>query len=243
MADSVGPSASSLEALGHQYQTITHNLANASTTGYKRRRDLFTASLQRELANSAAPQIPSEIRCQTSVDFTQGALVQTGRALDLALDGSGLFVVDSPEGPRYTRNGSFQVNPQGQLVDFAGRPLAGQNGPIIVPSSQSPGKVQVSTDGTVSIAGQNIGKLRVVTFEDPKVLRPIDGTGFAAPPDAAPTDATKVAVHQGFQEASNVTVVEELVGLITVTRLYEANLKSINTQDERMKNILNVAMG
>lgn len=242
MSDVVTSTASSLEALSNQYCTIAHNLANASTAGYKRRREAFIQSLQRQM--NAAPQATAPgVRSQASVDFTQGALVQTGRTLDLALDGAGFFVIESPQGTRYTRSGSFQVNAQGQLVDFAGRTLAGDGGPIIIPSGVSSGKVQVSAEGTVSVGGKSIGKLRLVSFEDPKVLRPVDGTGFEAPATVAPGPATKVTVHQGFQEASNVAVVEELVDLIAVTRLYEANLKTISTQDERMKNLLQVAMG
>jgi len=245
MGSAVDPAASSMEALSHQYRTIAHNLANVNTAGFKRSKEQFSQTL---LGQMGSPGESTEAPAtgvtygRAVVDFTQGALVQTGRSLDLGMDGAGFFVVESPEGPRYTRNGCFRTNAQGQLVDFAGRTVAGESGPIIVPSSVSTQRVQVSTDGAVSINGQNIGRLQLVSFDDPKALEPLDGTGFRAPANVQPA-AARPAVHQGFQEASNVSAVEELVDLITVTRLYEANVKTITAQDERLKSLLQVAMG
>ena len=143
----------------------------------------------------------------------------------------------------YTRNGVFQVNAQRQLVDSAGRAVSGEGGPVVIPSSVGVGGVNVATDGSVSAAGQSIGQLKLVEFDEPTQLIPVGDNSFSAPQGLAPLAATEATVHQGFQEASNVRVVEELVDLIAVTRLYEANLKSISAQDERMRNILNVAMG
>jgi len=234
--------ASSLETLNQHYRAITHNLANASTTGYKRlcrsAEQLYAA---RPFAESAEP-VTGEVADRTSIDFNQGGLVRTGRPLDLALHGSGFFVIETPEGPRYTRNGVFCVSPTGQLVDGGGRTVSGEGGPITLPEGASEAQVSVASGGEVSAGTAAIGRLRIVQFDDPQRLEPVGGNLFSAPEGVDPAPATKTTVQQGFQEASNVNVVEELVDLIVVSRLYEANLKSVQVQDERMQNLLRVVM-
>ena len=247
MADPIEITASTLEALTEQYRAIAHNLANVSTAGYKRRCTSFVQHLQAlagpgVVSSDAASATIGTVVGVTSVDFTQGALVSTGRPLDLALNGKGFFVLETPEGPLYTRSGVFRTNQNGQLVDAAGRTVAGEGGPIVIPSSVSMLTVGVSTDGAVSADGTGIGKLRVVEFEDESALIPAGGNAFLAPATETPTPSAGTAVKQRFQEAANVTPVQELVGLIAVTRMYEANLKAIQVQDERMKELLQVAM-
>ena len=244
MSGFTSSAASSLTALTEHYRSITHNLANATTPGFKRRRTSFeevlgTASAQTsEDAGGEAQLVSSQ-----TMDFSQGVMTQTGSRLDLALEGRGFFRLEgSPEGVLYTRNGKFAVDVNRQLVDVGGRIVSGQNGQITLPPTVGPADLQVSTDGTLSIAGQALGKLRIVDFEDPSALVPVGENCFRASADAE-KPAEDARVRQGYVESSNVSVVEELVGLITVTRLYEANLKSIHVQDEQMKNILQVAMG
>ncbi len=234
--------STSIDALQHQYLVITHNLANASTAGFKRSQTVFEQVLASRLAAAGASE---EVQTHTAVDFTQGPLVQTGRSLDLALTGKGLFVVEDPAAPGgrlYTRNGVFRTNAARQLVDAAGRLVQGDAGPIVLPDSVGIERVSVSREGQVSAGGQAIGKLQVVSFEDESVLQPVGASTFRAAADVQPAPATGFGVHQGFQEGSNVSTVEELVRLIMVTRLYEANIKTAKVQDERMANILRVAM-
>lgn len=238
MSDPIETTTSSLQALSDQYHAIAHNLANVNTAGYKRRCSSFLQLLQEAQALSDIALIVDQV----SIDFSQGALTCTGRALDLGLEGKGFFVLETPEGPLYSRSGVFRTNAEGQLVDSSGRTIAGEGGPIVIPSTASTAAVGVSADGSISVAGQGVGKFRLVEFENEMDLVPVGGNCFRAPVDAVTTPATNTAVRQGFQEASNVRVVGELVGLITVTRLYEANLKAIQTQDETLKNILQVAM-
>ena len=153
------------------------------------------------------------------------------------------FVIETPKGQMYTRNGVFRLNDKGQMVDSKGQSVAGQSGPLTVPVNIGPSAVNISADGRLSANGQSLGQFRVVQFDEPDLLVPIGESCFRAPESAAPKPAETPGVHQGFQEGSNVSVVEELVDLITVSRLYEANAKSIKAHDERMKNILQVAMG
>jgi len=237
--------ASGLDALTQQYRTITNNLANASTPGFKRTRTTFRQLLDGATARPGSPadaQASRRIAPQNSLDFTQGMMTHTGRNLDVALDGEGFFVLDTPDGPLYTRCGKFRSNGEGQLVDPAGRLVAGDNGPITVPPSVSAADVSIARDGRVSAGGQSLGKLRIVQFPDPAQLTPVGSGCFQAKASAEVKDAEKVGVQQGFYESSNVSVMEELVDLLTVTRLYEANIKSIAAQDEKGKQLLQVAM-
>jgi flagellar basal body rod protein FlgG len=235
---------SSLEALGLQYRLVTHNLANSNTAGFKRSHAVFEEILAAQAAAAAAGETGS-IAAGASVDFTQGPLIRTGRPLDLAINGEGFFVVEdasAPGGQLYTRNGVFRVNDRRQLVDAAGRTVAGTAGPIILPETASPEQLSVSRDGTLSAGGEPIGRLRIVAFEEASVLEPVGASLFRAAADAFPREAANVAVQGGFQEGSNVSTVEELMNLIMVTRLYEANMNTVRAQDERMKSILEVAV-
>jgi flagellar basal-body rod protein FlgF len=245
MGSSSGLIGSSLSALSTQYRGLTHNLANANTTGFKKRRSLFAQALDKQTgASSSAPGARSGKIQETSIiDFSQGALTRTGRPLDVAISGEGLFVIETSSGPLYTRNGTFTTNDRGQIVDSAGRTVAGTGGPIILPAGASASQVSISSDGQVSANGQVIGSLRIVEFKDKTLLTPAGQGTFRADPGAQPGVPEEISVQQRFQESSNVSVVEELVDLITVTRMYEANLRSMSAKDDQTEHILNVAMG
>ncbi|MBM4017745.1 MAG: flagellar hook basal-body protein [Planctomycetes bacterium] len=241
MSGPTNVNAAGMGALGRQYEAIAHNLANASTPGYKR---LFCTLVGGAPGAAGGPGgAAAPILGESSVDFTQGAIVHTGRPLDLALHGKGFFVVETPQGERYTRNGTFQTSAQGQLVDSGGRTVAGDAGPIVIPRTAGEAGVSVAADGRIQAGSTVLGKLRIVEFEKPEALVPAGEGSFRAPRTAAPLPAAKTTVQQGFQEASNVSVVNELVGLITVTRLYEANANIMNKRGEMAKTIIQVAMG
>ncbi len=240
MNGSIQAAGSSMDALGKCYRVITHNLANANTVGYKRRAE----SIRQSLAGQTTGETGGEVTSRPFIDFSQGRLIHTGRALDVALGGkNAFFVIETPKGQMYTRNGVFRLNDQGQMVDSSGQSVAGQSGPLTVPANVGPDAVSISSDGRISANGQSLGQFKIVQFDKPELLVPIGKNRFSAPKSAAPKQTEKPGVHQRFQEGSNVSVVKELVDLITVTRLYEANAKSIKAHDERMKNILQVAMG
>ena len=237
MGISIEATGSSVEALTRQYRVITHNLANANTAGFKRQIGSMSQSTD---GTSAAGEIEDHI----SVNFDQGRLVHTGRPLDFALEGKNcFFVVETPQGPLYTRNGVFRANAQGQLVDAAGHMVSGESGPLVIPPDVGVTGLDVAKNGQISGAGQTIGKIKVVEFDDPTKLIPAGSVAFTAPEGLSPKPAANDAVNQRFQEASNVVAVEELVDLITISRLYEANFKTIGAQDDRMKSIIQVAMG
>jgi len=244
MQDSVILAASTLEALSQQYQAITHNLANVSTTGYKRQSIVFSQALAAQMTGQdASSAAPSSVQGALTLDFRQGNLVKTDRTLDVALTGPGLFVLDSPEGPRYTRCGSFTTHATGQLVDSSGRTVTGDGGPITLPPEATQQGINITPEGDIEVGGTSVGKLKIVAFKDTSLLTSVGGNCYAAPSGATPDNAAQATVAQGFQEGSNVNAVEELVGLITATRLYEANIKAMTTQDEKSRSLLQVATG
>jgi len=244
MAEITAQVSSSIDSLTKEFGIIAHNLANVSTTGYKRRCNAFTNVLK---AGQSAEDIDFETNTELNsvLDFSQAHIIQTGRSLDLALNGSGFFVIETTDGPLYTRNGIFQINSNGQLTDSEGRIVAGQNGTITIPRTVSPSQLHVSADGSISAGSVSIGKFRLVDFgQNQSKLLPAGLNCFYMPdPDIVPTNAENIAVKQGFQEASNVQIIEELVDMMLVTRLYEANMKLLSVQSQASSSMISVAMG
>jgi flagellar basal-body rod protein FlgF len=237
--------SSSVDALTRELEIITHNLANASTTGFKRRSNAFTKVLDKQ-QGGAETYAPGTIDLKSAFDFSQGNLVQTDRTLDFALGGRGFFVVETPNGPLYTRNGAFEANQNGQIVDSMGRTISGESGPITLPASVSISDVKVSTDGRISANGTLAGQFKIVDFkkEDESKLVPTGNNCFLMPDkNIQPTAAENVLIKQGSQESSNVKVVDELVDMVMVTRLYEANMRYISAQKENSSALTGVAMG
>jgi flagellar basal-body rod protein FlgF len=240
VADITAEVSASLDSLTREFDIIAHNMANVSTAGFKRRCNSFTHAL----AIQASGETAGEEQAQAVFDFSQGNLVRTGRTLDFALHGKGFFVIESPEGPLYTRHGIFATNPSGQLVDAAGRLVAGTAGPLLVPPGVDVSQIQVSGDGRLQAGPAAIGQLRVVEFAGKEQqLLPAGLNCFRAPADLEPTEVTDATVRQGFTEASNVKLVDELVNMIIVSRLYEANMKLVSVARDTTNSTISVAMG
>jgi flagellar basal-body rod protein FlgF len=244
MTEAVTQITSSVDALTRELEIITHNLANADTVGFKRRCNAFAKALDAQQGD-AETYSPGTIDLNSAFDFSQGNLIQTGRTLDLAIMGKGFFVVETPDGPLYTRNGTFQTNANGQIVDSMGRPVAGEAGPITVPGEVGLSELMVSAEGQISAGDIDIGKIKIVDFEDnQEKLVPAGGNCFVMPDeDIRPTEPENAIVRQGYRESSNVKIVDELVDMIMVTRLYEANMRYLSAQKEASSSITSVAMG
>ncbi len=231
-----------MRALTEQYRTVAHNLANANSAGYRRRINTFSQVLQQRMDAPEPAEMESGIvKQESSIDFRQGMLENTGRNLDFGLVGKGFFVLESPNGPVYTRNGTFYVDTQNRLVDASGRLLAGTRGPITIPDGAGSDSLSVGSDGTVMAGNDIIEQLKIVEFEDNSVLQPVGDSAFSAPAGTE-TPSLNTSICQGYRERSNVEVAEELINLITVSRLYESNLKMAKAQDERMQTIIRAAM-
>jgi len=234
--------STSIDALTKEFDIIAHNLANVSTAGFKRRCNAFSKALEAQDAQSYSP---GTIDLNSAFDFSQGGMVETGRPLDFAVHGKGFFVIETPEGPLYTRNGTFITNQNSQIVDSLGRIVAGQAGPITIPGNVGISQLNVTSDGTISAAGIAIGQFRLVDFdEDQNKLVPAGDSCYLMPDEnIQPTEAENIVVKQGYQEASNVQIIDELVDMILVSRLYEANMKSLSAAKETSSSLLSVAMG
>ncbi len=242
MSDIIAQVGPSITALEQEFNIIAHNLANVSTVGYKRRRNEFSKVLSAQgLGGEEA--IFGEFASNLIFDFSQGSIVETKRSLDFALDGKGFFVIETPGGPLYTRNGMFHVNQNGQIVDSNGRTVAGEQGPIAIPLNANISQLNVSKDGSITAGGVPVGKFKLIDFpEDQDALLPVGANCFWVPEDVKPDKAEDVVVRQGFGESSNVKMVEELVDMIMVSRLYESNLKFVSAIKETSSSIIGVAM-
>jgi len=253
MSDLIIPQvSSSIDALTQEFETITHNLANVSTAGYKRRCNTFSKSLEEQMTGLLEQMTgtgeetysPGIIELNSSIDFSQGNISVTGRSLDFAIYGKGFFVIETPNGPLYTRNGIFHTNQNRQIVDSQGRIVSGDAGPITVPNDVGNSQINVSNDGNISAAGIPIGKFRLVDFQDNEnKLVPTGDSCYRMPDEnIQPVEAENSIVKQGSKEVSNVKMIDELVDMLMVTRLYEANMKFIAARKEIASSITSAAM-
>ncbi|MPN46706.1 Flagellar basal-body rod protein FlgG [bioreactor metagenome] len=154
----------------------------------------------------------------------------TGNDFDLAIDGKGFFAVETPNGVRYTRNGTFTKNIVGDLINNEGYRVLGQNGPIRINGN----KMTVADDGRVFVDGVEAGRLQVVEFANEKQLTKEGSSLYIAAADSQSQQATG-RVCQGFTEGSNVNVVAEMVNLINGYRAYETNAKTVQSQDQMLE--------
>jgi flagellar basal-body rod protein FlgG len=221
-----------------------NNLANINSTGFKRdvvfRNALLDARLALEDSQGSSDRA-TKIQ-QTAIDFSQGLLHRTERDLDVALLGNGFFAVETGQGVRYTRNGSFTMNANGELVTNIGHPVLGQGGKIVIAG----GKVDINQKGDVLVNGTVVDRIQLVDFEGGErryndFLQKI-GDGLFETRDLNETGipARDVVVRQGFLEGSNVKAIEEMVEILTFNyRIFEANQKSIKSQDESLDKAVN----
>lgn len=207
---------------------IANNLANASTPGYKREAVQFSEFLKQmpPSEGESQPELISLVKDAGVVrDITQGRLDMTGAPLDLAISGKGYFVVQTPAGDRYTRNGHFDVDNQGRLITSEGGTVMAEGGQIAI--SPDDGDVHVAGDGTVSGKKGPIGKIRVVGFPDERRLKKEGASLYST--DQTPSAASG-AIAQGAIEASNVEPVIEIARMIEVIRAYEATASMMKPQ-------------
>ncbi len=248
-----------LDAQQMRMTVVSNNLANVSTTGFKKDRanfqDLVYQTVRQAGGQSSQDTLlPSGLMLGTGVrvvatekQHTQGNLIQTGNSLDMAIEGRGFFQVLMPDGTvAYTRDGSFQVDEQGRLVTSGGYLL--EPGITLPEDVES---VTIGMDGTVTVqlpgqaAGAQIGVIQLADFINPAGLQPIgqnlyqETTASGAPLIGTPGLEGLGRIHQGALEASNVNIAEELVNMIETQRAFETNTKAIQTTDQMLQFITN----
>ena len=257
MIRSLWISKTGMEAQQTQLDHISNNLANVATSGYKRAHAQFEDLIYQNLrqagaASSEQTQLPTGLQVglgtravATARNFSQGNLQQSGGNLEVAIKGNGFFQIGMPDGTTaFTRDGSFQVDSQGQIVTNSG--FLVQPGITIPVNAQS---VTIAPDGTVtaSVSGQsqpqNLGQLQLASFVNPGGLEPRGSNLFTetaasgTPNTASPGTSGQGTLQQGFVETSNVNVVEELVSMIQTQRAYELNSKAISTSDQMLQRL------
>jgi flagellar basal-body rod protein FlgG len=217
---------------------IANNLANVNTTGYKRIAMSFCDAFKNQEIGTD-PMI-SQTRINTlNVDLSQGRLTQTGNPLDLAIEGKGFFKIDTDQGIRYTRAGVFRLTSDGTVTDAHGNELLGDGGPIRVPRGA---RLVVNNGGELFADDVPLGRIDVVTFEEPERLEQVGQHYFQNPEDDDPFEeqpAEGAMVHQGFLEHSNVEVVQEMVRMIEVSRNVESEQKIMTTSSSMDEKVIN----
>ncbi|UFS72402.1 flagellar basal-body rod protein FlgF [Geomonas sp. RF6] len=209
-------------------EVLSNNLANANTPAYKADQLNFESVLAGVKSSSESPVFASE---QFSTDYSQGSLQKSGNTLDLALDGSGFFVVNTPNGPAYTRQGNFHRGTDGKLLTPEGYEVQGKNGAAITVGGS---QIEISGNGTVTNDGAAGGTVNVVDFPKPYALKKIGGGLFvpADPQTAPPPTPSNAEVKQGFLESSNVQVVVEMARMIEASRYFEQCTKLVKSYDD-----------
>lgn len=250
--------ATGMEAQELNLNTIANNLANVNTPGFKRSRIEFQDLLYQTPRASGADagngnQVPTGVEvgngakvAATSKVFTQGQVNQTGQQLDLAIQGDGFFEVTQPDGTiAYTRDGSFKLNSEGQVVTADGLPVASGFQTIQTGATQ----ITITQSGAVTVQGPNGTQnfqLTLARFTNPAGLQSLGGNLYAET-DASGTPQTGQAgqggygsILQGYLEASNVNIVEEMVNLIMAQRAYEINSKAVEASDQMLQSVNNM---
>jgi flagellar basal-body rod protein FlgG len=246
-----------MEGQQTKLDSISHNLANVGTTGFKRGAVHFEDLMYQTLrpagsASSEQTQLPTGLQVGLGTRvvasarfFGQGNLQQTTNNLDVAIKGEGFFQVQMPDGTTgYTRDGAFQLDSNGQIVT--------NNGYLVQPGITVPQNaiaLTIAPDGTVNAtlpgqaAPQNLGQLQLATFVNPAGLESrgqnlfFESAASGGPQTGAPASASRGPLQQGFLEGSNVNVVEELVNMIATQRAYELNSKAITTSDQMLQRL------
>jgi flagellar basal-body rod protein FlgF len=198
-----------------------NNIANAGTSGFHAER----VSFKEVLTKAKAPdQAMVQTNTGKTLDSQNGALLQTDNPLDLAVEGDGMFSVQTPQGMRYTRAGNFELDSQGALVTQDGYKVMGQGGqPITMPPTAT--NIGVTADGTINADGQEVGKLQMVNFNTSQLKR--EGSTLFSATGAPQTGGTAPTVRSGMLESSNVNIVHGVVDLVKVQRNYESLMRVV----------------
>jgi flagellar basal-body rod protein FlgF len=220
---------------------IANNIANVGTPGFKREAAKFEEYVARVRPSEDQKGIQTVSFVKDAGiqrDLSQGSMEHTGATFDLAINGKGYFAIQTPQGVRYTRDGHFSLDADGNMVTSGGQPLLGDGGPIAITPDDA--DVQFGLDGTISATvnglGTQLGKLRVVDFANERLLVKQGANLYVAPPSQTPVTAADATVQQGMLEGSNVSPVIEISHMVEVMRAYEATASLSASQEELLRN-------
>ncbi len=215
--------------LVNEMRVVANNIANAATSGYRQEGIVFSEYVQDRGTHDSVSMSRAQGR---KTSLAQGVLTQTGATFDFAIEGDGFFQVETPEGPRLTRSGSFSSNAFGDLVNADGYPVLDPGGaPVFVPPDAA--SIQVSSDGTLSAEGQPVGQIGVFAPANRNDLIREGGVLFRVD---GPVDAAEnTSVLQGFIEGSNVNAISQVARMVEIQRAYEMGQSFLDTEDNRIR--------
>jgi len=230
--------ASRQGALRRQLEVVANNLANMSTNGYKGSQMMFVEHVVKSKGGERliSPKLTYTRDIATRIDTSDGAIEKTDNPLDLAIRNEGFFVVRDVNGKEfYTRNGQFQLDNTGQIINQQGHALlAGTGQPVILGPTDT--EIQVGRDGVISTENGQLGKLRVVKFENPQDLKRTSGALYTS--DKPATDVENADVIQGALEGSNIEPISEMARMIQLHRNFESVKSFIEREDERQREMV-----
>lgn len=216
----------------HELQIVANNIANAATTGYRQEGLVFSEFVKRIDGGPSLSMAQGNVR---NTSHMQGTLTQTGGSLDLAIEGDGFFLIETPDGIRLSRAGSFSLSAEGNLVTPDGfRVLDAGGAPIFIPPNAT--DLGIAPDGTISSGGQPLAQVGLVEATDPNALIREGGVMFRA--DGGYDTAIDARVMQGFLEAANVDPISQIARMIEVQRAYEMGQSLLDAENERMMRAL-----
>ncbi|HUI29776.1 MAG TPA: flagellar basal-body rod protein FlgF [Candidatus Acidoferrales bacterium] len=237
MIKGIYTSALGLLPLQKKLEVIANNLANVNTTAFKRD-DAFANELisaKTLLHNGTTDPVEKDVDEQTTTDFSQGTLRETGNTLDVAIDGQGFFAVETNDGVKLTRDGSFTISTDGTLVTRNGDAVMGTGGSIKIDDIQDLQKSQlvIERDGVVKAGNKIYGQIQIVSPENLNQLSKSGENSYTFKTDSAlkQIDPSAYTVRQGFLEGSNVNPIDEMVAMIQIQQNFEAGQKAIQSQD------------
>ncbi len=219
------------EGPDQRMEVIANNMANYAMPGYRRRMSI-TEPFESHLRRST-----EELKPSRNVDFSQGALRPTGNPLDFGINGEGYFVVEKNGNEVLTRNGQFQVSPTGDLATVSGLPVLGESGPISIPGDLALQELSVGPHGAIQSGETTIGKLKIVEVDDPHSLVCVGDTLFVAGNEPTRPATQSEVVHRSL-ESSNVSTVEEMVGLVRASRGFQSFQKMLASQDKTEEKLI-----
>lgn len=216
-------------------EAIANNIANAGTAGFKKD-VMFSKELSKAERNIAKndPDWQTNLDSRLHVDYSLGVFDKTDNPMDLAIEGDGFFTLQSPDGvTALTRSGAFVVDADGYLSLAEGFRLQGDGGPIQVGG----GQLSIGEDGQVQANGQSVGRISVKSVADVNTLERLGGSLFAVPEGEELIDPIHASIRQGYQETSNVDVIQEMVDMMVAFRTYESNARALQTQDASLNHL------
>lgn len=233
MDNSIYAALTRQSGLMREMQIVANNMANISTTGFRREGVMFSEHV--DSLDGDGPSLSMAYANGRLVDLKQGPLASTGSALDFAIEGEGFFMIETPQGNQLTRAGSFMRSPEGELVTPEGfRVLDTGGSPIFLPADQ--GEIALAQDGTLSARGAPLAQVGLFMPENVNSISLQAGTRFAVPEGTLPAENGRVL--QGYVEQSNVDPVLEISRMIQVQRAYELGQNFLDREDERIRSVI-----